>query len=273
MRADLHLHTTCSDGMLTPETVVQIANKLKLRAIAITDHDTIDGIAPALREAKKYSDLEVIPGIEINTHYEGQEIHILGYYIDYKEDYLKQTLTEFQEYRILRAKKIIYKLNNQLKIDVCFDEVLKKAKGPSVGRPHIAAALAEKGYAENIQDAFEKYLDLGKPAYVPRKKITPYDAIDIIKKSKGIPVLAHPGLLEKQDIIQSLIDYGIIGIEVIHRDHSQWQNKFYYDFALKNNLLMTGGSDSHGTDPITIGSLDIPAEFAYELKKKKDTII
>ena len=178
MRADLHLHTTFSDGKLTPQQVVKEAWKL-------------DGVPLALDEAKKYSNLEVIPGIELSTDWGGQEIHILGYYIDYDDVNFKAVLSKLQQRRENRIEKIVEKLKD-ININISFYEVSKKSSGSSLGRPHVASVLIEKGYAASVKDAFSKYLGRGKPAYVPRGKLTPFDAIDMVKQSKGIPVLAHP---------------------------------------------------------------------------------
>jgi len=267
LKVDLHIHTTFSDGKLTPAEIVQKSRELGLRAIAITDHDTVDGIPQAL-EAGKREAMEVIPGIEINTYYDGQEIHILGYYIEYDKPGLKKTLSYLLQKRSERVEKIVGKLK-QLGINIGFDEIKLKAGGPSLGRPHVARALIDKGYAESIEDAFDKFLNPGRPAYVERYKLTPFDAVDIIKKSKGIPVLAHPGLLSQKQIIGQLTDYGILGIEVYHKDHTSEQIKFFMELASAKGLLMTGGSDSHGESPLLLGSLDVPWEFVLKLKNKK----
>ncbi|ADL07964.1 PHP domain-containing protein [Thermosediminibacter oceani] len=266
MKVDLHLHTTFSDGTLTPEQVVDKAFSLNLRAIAITDHDTVDGIVPAVERAKKYPMLEVIPGIEINTYY-GEEVHILGYYIDYLGNTLKSTLSALQEERINRIKKIIEKLQ-QLGIEISFEEVQAKASGSSIGRPHVARVLIDKKIVSSVDEAFALYLDQGKPAYVPRQKLTPYFAVDLIKKCGGIAVIAHPGVLKKQEIVKSLINYGIQGIEVYHKEHDDERVKYYKKIAMKYGLLMTGGSDCHGV-PLLMGSRPVPYEYVVELKRFK----
>ncbi|MCR4430588.1 MAG: PHP domain-containing protein [Tepidanaerobacteraceae bacterium] len=268
MKIDLHIHTTFSDGRLTPVEVVQTSRILGLKAIAITDHDTVDGIQLAVDEAEKYKDIEVVPGIEINTYYKEQDVHILGYYIDYKSTELRNILSNILQKRLARVLKIAEKLK-QLGIDIGFDEINKKAAGPSLGRPHIAQVLIEKGYAASMEEAFVKFLNPDRPAFVPRYKLTPFNAVDIIKKSKGIPVLAHPGLLYEMQIIKDLVDYGIMGIEVYHKNHTPSQVDFLIDFATRKNLLMTGGSDSHGEYPLLLGTLDVPWGFLQRLKYKK----
>jgi predicted metal-dependent phosphoesterase TrpH len=271
MKIDLHIHTTYSDGLLTPAQVVQKARQLNLRFIAITDHDTTEGIPEALEEAKKNNNLEVIPGIEINTDYKNEEVHILGYYVDYSGNYLKKALEHMQSSRLKRAKLITEKLN-LLGLNINLEEVMNKASCPSIGRPHIAAALVEKGFSESLQDAFDKYLNRGRPAYVPRERLTPFEAVDLVLNSSGIPILAHPGLIKNQNIIGELIQYGIKGLEVYHKEHSRLQTKHYINVAKHHSLLMTGGSDCHGREPLLLGTLDIPVEFVLKLKRKKGLI-
>lgn len=268
MYIDLHVHTTFSDGLLTPEQVVKMAIKLNLKAIAITDHDTVDGIRPALDEAKKYTGFEVVPGVELSTDWNNEEIHILGYYIDYNNSNLRTVLLSFQQKRRKRIEEIIAKLKN-MGINISIEDVCAKSKGSSLGRPHIALVLVEKGYVGSVQEAFKNYLNKGKPAYVPKEKLTPFSAIDIIKQNSGIPVLAHPGLLEDNSIINELISYGIMGIEVVHKSHNKPQVAYYTKLALDNNLLLTGGSDSHGETPLLLGSFDIPLDYFYRLKEIK----
>lgn len=268
MSIDLHLHTTFSDGLLTPEQLVREALKRNLEAIAITDHDTIDGVPLALKEAKKYRNMEVIPGIELSTELDKQEIHILGYYIDFLDVELRKTLFQLQEKRKMRIIKIVNKLKS-IGIEISIKEVEHAASGPSIGRPHVAKVLIEKGYVDTIEEAFKTYLSKGKLAYVPRAKLTPFNAIDIINKNRGIPVLAHPGLLNNQNIIKDLISYGIRGIEIYHKNHSPAQTTYFSQLALSNNLLLTGGSDCHGEKPLLLGSLDVPRKYYEELKKSR----
>lgn len=265
--ADLHIHSTYSDGKLSPEQIVIKASKLNLSAISITDHDTIDGILPAISMAKKLGDIEIIPGVEISTDYQENEIHILGYFIDYDSNYLKNVLNILQTKRELRIKKIVKKLND-IGIFITLKDVNKISKGPSIGRPHIAEALKRKNYAKTITEAFDLYLGQNGKAYVPREKLSPFDAIKIIKKSKGIPILAHPGHLRKIEIINKLVKHGLAGLEVYHKDHNNKQSLFYSQFAKKSELLITGGSDCHGTKPILIGKYGIDKATLYKLKEE-----
>ena len=266
MKVDLHIHTIYSDGLLTPEQVVKKAFELDLKAISITDHDTIDGISSAMNEVEKCPGLEVIPSIELSTDWGGDEIHILGYYLNYKDLDLRTRLSNFQQKRRIRVERIISKLQN-MGIDVSIKDV--KSRGSSLGRPHVASALIRKGYATSVQEAFDKYLNKGKPAYVPKKKLTPLNAINMIKQNKGIPVLAHQDCSKPKCNLE-LIDYGIMGIEVIHKDHNQAQTAYYTKLAKDNNLLLTGGSDCHGKAPLLLGSFNIPLKYVDKLKEIKE---
>lgn len=173
MSADLHIHTIYSDGLLTPEEVVEKARGLHLKAIAITDHDTVDGITPALNAAKEYIDLEIIPGIELSTEWRGEEVHVLGYYLNYKNFRLKTTLLNLQNERRIRAKKIVKKLEN-IEIGISLEDVYIKSKGSSIGRPHIASVLVDKGYAGSVEEAFEKLSNQGEACICPEKKTYPF---------------------------------------------------------------------------------------------------
>lgn len=264
--ADLHIHSIYSDGKLTPEQIVNKAKEADLSAVSITDHDTIDGIQLAITASKKIGDIEVIPGVEISTEYQQDEVHILGYFIDYNSNYLKNILKNLQSKRKLRIRKIIKKLND-IGIYITLEEVCKTSTSSSIGRPHIAEILKQKNYVKNISEAFDLYLGKGKKAYVPREKLSPCDAIKIIKNSKGIPVLAHPGHLERPEVINKLVMYGIEGLEVYHKDHNKEQTLFYSQFAKKNELLITGGSDCHGNSPLLIGEYGIDKLLLNKLKE------
>lgn len=246
MLYDLHVHTTASDGFYSPEEVIKKANTIGLAGIAITDHDTVSGLRAAIifinRENIK---LDLIPGIEINTEWDEEEIHILGYYIDYENKKLINRLAEIKNSRFIRARKMITKLK-KTGVDIDFGQVQKIARGDLIGRPHIAWAMVEKGYVFSIKEAFEKYIGKGKPAYVPRYKIFPQEAIELIKHVGGIAILAHPGLLNSSDNFKSVMNMGVEGIEVLYPEHSQEQIKKYTEFCNNKNLLLTGGSDYHG---------------------------
>lgn len=267
--ADLHIHTTASDGLLSPQEVVQWAHKKNLRAIGITDHDTVSGIDPAIESNDRPDKLEIIPGIELNTEYYGKEIHMLGYFIDYKNQWFLNILKRMQESRYNRAVTMIEKLN-ELGINVELKQVEEISKGSSIGRPHIARAMAEKGYVDSMVDAFDKYIGVGCPAYVERFKLTTEEAIDIIEKIGGISVLAHPGLISDKKTIANIINLGVKGIEVLHSKHDQDMVRYLLALAKERKLLITGGTDCHGImqngQPI-MGNISIDYNKVLELKR------
>jgi predicted metal-dependent phosphoesterase TrpH len=245
MRADLHIHTNASDGMLSPSNVVDYSVEKKLRAIAVTDHDTVSGLSEAIARSKIYNNFTVINGIELSCSYLNEEVHILGYFIDPESPVLIKALKNFKEDRFNRTMKIIKKLN-KLNIEINMDDVRKYSSGEIFGRPHIARALVYNGYVSDISEAFNLYLGNGKPAYVERNKLSITDGIDLIHKANGIAVLAHPGILDNKDAIFYAIEKGIDGIEVIHSKHSQWDVLNLLKIANENNLIVSGGSDWHG---------------------------
>lgn len=243
---DLHIHSTASDGVLDCEELIDVAISLGLKGIAITDHDTVN----SLQRAKDYinrinSSLKFIPGIEINTDYENEEVHILGYFLDYKNEEFLAKLTELKEARYNRAIKMLDKLKN-MGITLNLAAVEKIAQGDIIARPHIGQALVDKGYVFSVKEAFEKYLAKGRPAYVPRTKFTPAEAIRLINNVGGIAILAHPGLIRDGTVIYDVIDMGIEGIEVYYPEHSFLQIDYYLKICQEKNLLITGGSDFHG---------------------------
>ncbi|ABO50435.1 PHP C-terminal domain protein [Desulforamulus reducens MI-1] len=243
--ADLHIHTTASDGSDTPSEVVHKALEIGLRAIAISDHDTMDGVLEAERAAEKFN-LEVISGVEVNTFFEGKEIHILGYLIDPCNEKFVAKLKELQGDRMTRIKKMVDKLN-KLNIKIELERVLELSSGGSVGRPHIARALVERGYVLTLQEAFTNYLGVGKPAFVSREKLSPKEAIRLITRAKGVPVLAHPGLSKINTYLLDLVNEGLKGLEVWHKNHTPLMVEYYAEIAKKYNLVPTGGSDYHGS--------------------------
>ena len=272
-KADLHIHTTASDGLMSPEKVVRWASVKRLTAIGITDHDTVKGISPALKAASKYG-VEIVPGIELSTLFEEEEIHVLGYFIDYKSQWLADTLKKIQNSRYERAGKIVGKLND-MGIDITLEEVKGIADDGAMGRPHIARAMIDKGYISNIREAFSEYIGKDRPAYVERYKLTCKEAIDMIEKLGGISVLAHPGLIKNKDNIGKIIDLGIDGIEVYHSKHDDETVKNILAVAHSRNLLITGGSDCHGmkfnNEPI-LGNYSIDYKYVQMLKEALNKI-
>ena len=244
-RADLHNHTTASDGLLKPAQLVEYAARKGLGALAITDHDTTDGIDEGLA-AGKIQKIVVVPGIEINTQLGSDEIHILGYYIDWKSSLLQNLLSEMKEIRKSRAEIMVQKLVALYGFDISNEEVQHQAKDGTVARPHIARVLISKGIVQDVNEAFEKYIGNHCPAYVERYHLTPKEGIQLIHRIGGVAVLAHPGLMHNHGLINDLIKCGIEGIEVYHSRHTLQQTKNFEDIAKQNELLITGGSDCHG---------------------------
>lgn len=261
---DMHTHSTASDGKYSPSKLVDYAVKKGLSGIAITDHDTINGIHEAIQRSNKYKNFTVIPGIELSCEYNNEEVHILGYMLNYKINSLQNTLKELKNERNDRAIKIINKLK-ELGYTMSYSELLEITGKGIIGRPHIAQVLVEKKYVKTQEEAFEFFLEKGALAYIPRKKLTPTDAIDIIKKANGFAVVAHPGLLKHTKTLYHLIKIGIDGIEVYHSDHTKYQSLRYLEIARKYNLLITGGSDFHSPPNNDkyhgdLGSIKVPLE-------------
>lgn len=245
MLYDLHVHSTASDGTSSPQEVINEAVAIGLSGIAITDHDTLDGldIAADYLGTHKFN-LDFIPGVELNTELKGNEVHILGYYIN-DNKHLHERLLEIRGHRQLRARNMVLKLN-ELGLKIDFADVANMAGTDLIARPHVAMALIKAGYVENIQEAFAKYIGKGKPGYVSRYKFTPEEAIKLIEQAGGIPVLAHPGLIVNQNLLLEIIKMGIAGLEVYYPEHNQDQIEAFLNLAKKYNLLITGGSDYHG---------------------------
>ena len=244
---DLHVHSTASDGLLTSEELLLRADEIGLDGLAISDHDTVKGIEEAyIFLAAHPLPLQFIPGIEMNTEVEENEIHILGYFIDYHNSRLLHRLEEIKEARWERARKMVYRLKS-MGLAISFEQVEKLAQGDLIGRPHVARALTEKGYVFSVKEAFDKFIGKGRPAYVPRYKFMPREAIELIKGAGGVPILAHPGLLRNKELIHEVIDLGIAGLEVYYPEHTSQQVDGFLQLCQQFNLLVTGGSDFHGT--------------------------
>lgn len=266
MAVDLHIHSTASDGSLAPEEIVRQALELGLYAIAITDHDTVEGVGPAM-EAAEGTGLHLLPAVEISVDFQETEIHILGYFIDLEYEPLLMAMEKVRSGRVERAALMVEKLR-ALGIEITMDDVLAQAGDGSVGRPHVARALHELGVVATAQQAFDKYLGRGKPAYVPRYKLSPEDAVRMIVDAGGMPVFAHPGLSRRDDMIDALIPAGLMGIEAYHTEHDERQTRKYINMANRRGLYVTGGSDSHGPKgpvPVEIGSVYVPDSCAERL--------
>jgi predicted metal-dependent phosphoesterase TrpH len=271
--ADLHLHTVFSDGTYTPKQLIADSIRCGLSAISIVDHDTVEAIAPAM-ELAEGEGIEIIPGIELTAEYERLEIHILGYLLDYKNEELRERLLSLRKTRVERVYKILEKLK-EAGVSLDAEKVFNLSKQGSVGRLHIARAMARAGVVGSVFEAFQKYIGDKGPAYVLGFKITPQEAVSLIKKAGGIPVLAHPYSLKNDELIATFVEYGIMGLEVYYPEHSQAMINFYRDLAKRYNLLITGGSDCHGEakPEIKIGSLKIPYELVEKLKIAREMLV
>ena len=265
--ADLHLHTNFSDGTYSPQELLEETQKAGLSAIAVVDHDTVEGLQPTI-EIAKTKNIEVIPGIELSSEYENLEIHILGYFIDYRNG---QFLSKLESLKKNRRERI-YKMTEKLKIlglDLNPEAVFTLAGNGTVGRLHVARALVAEGFVKTIFEAFKKYIGDKGPAYVLGFRFSVQEAINLIKDAGGLSVLAHPYILNNDELIPEFVKFGIRGLEIYYPEHSQSMVNFYLAMAKKHNLLVTGGSDCHGnakTD-VRIGSIKIPYELVEELKE------
>lgn len=245
MRFDMHVHTYYSDGIFSPRKIVELAIERNLRGIAITDHDTVSGIEEAISQSRGFPNFSVIPGIEFSCLHNNEEVHILGYFVNYKSEELACVLSKLNNSRKQRSKRIVEKLN-QFNINISIEEVEELGTDGFTGRFHIAKLLLEKAYVNSIEEAFERFLSRGGLAYVQRESLNVKDTIKLISKMNGISVLAHPGLLKNKETINYCIQMGIMGIESIHSKHSLIQSKEFNRLAKKYNLIATGGSDCHG---------------------------
>ncbi len=245
MRADLHLHTTASDGRLEPAELVRLATEIGLEVIAITDHDTVNGVAPALAAAENLHSITVIPGVEINTDVPRGEVHVLGYFIDYTDQKLAASLHKLRVSREGRAQKMLEKLDD-LGMRINWQRLQVLAQGGSIGRPHIAKALFEKGYVTSEKEAFDKYIGRDSPAYVEREKLLPADAVRLISDARGLPVLAHPAdIVSLDNLVIDLKTAGMVGIEVYYGDYSAEVINRLLKIADQYDLIPTGGTDYH----------------------------
>jgi hypothetical protein len=265
---DLHLHTTISDGRLTPKELIELLVERGICVAAITDHDITDGLEEAWETAQAYPHLTIIPGVELSTDIPGNEIHILGYYIDYLSTDLQSALADFRSSRVDRAKSMVKQLAN-LGMPVEWTHVLRLAGEGAIGRPHIARALMEMGYVTTLKEAFDLYLSRNGPAYVERGKQTPSDAVKLIVEANGVPVLAHPGqIIDLDDILVDLKKAGLEGMEVHYAEYDMALIQKLEATAKRHDLLPCGGTDYHanGSDGEPIpGDLGPPLAVAERL--------
>ncbi len=265
---DLHIQSTASDGRFSPAEVVRKSAEAGLTVIALADHDTVDGIVPALEAAKTFHQLKVIPGVEISTDVPQGEIHLRGYFVDYTRSELLTTLARMRNSREERAQKMIAKLRG-LGLPIEWERVKEIANTGSIGRPHLAQAMLEKGYIASIKEAFTKYIGWGGPAYVERDKITPVEAVELILRANGWPVLAHPLTInDPEAMIVELKAGGLVGIEAYYAGYTTEEIKRLVGLADKYGLIATGGTDYHGMDTSTetpIGGVDVPIAAVEQL--------
>ena len=251
---DLHVHSNRSDGSMTPSELVDLAVKKGLSAFALTDHDTVDGIPEALSRARYWSDqgiqLEVIPGIEFSTEYMGKDIHIVGIDIDYEADFFKRYLTDFVNARIERNKKMCKNLQ-AVGIDISYEKLMEEYPGSVITRAHYARFLHDHGYTSSMKEAFERYVGDHTKYFVPREKVTPVQAVELILRAGGIPILAHPviyglGKTALDTLVSELKAAGLIGIEAVYSTYTPSDERDIKALALKHDLAISGGSDFHG---------------------------
>jgi predicted metal-dependent phosphoesterase TrpH len=267
-RVDLHLHSNASDGRLSPEAVVRLGAELGLKYLALTDHDSVAGIPAAIATARAFPGLTFIPGVEISTDVPEGEVHILGYFIDFASPEFGRSLERFRNSREGRAQGMINKLA-KMGMPVDWARVQELAGDGAIGRPHIARAMLEKGYIKTFEEAFEKYIGHGGPAYVERDKMTPAEAVALILNARGLPVLAHPFTVTgPEKLVAALAPGGLVGLEAYYKDASRKDTDAMLLLAKKHGLIATGGSDYHGvgeSHEVKPGGVDVPLEAAEKL--------
>jgi hypothetical protein len=269
---DLHTHSTASDGLYAPKDLLQQAQQAGLKTLALTDHDSTEGIEEAAETAQQRN-IDFIPGIELNTDVDGGEIHVLGYFLDYQHPAFQATLKVLRDARVRRGERMVELLNEQ-GIHISWQRVRELAQG-SVGRPHVAKALLEAGYVQSIGEAFDKYIGSGLPAYVPRYKLSPVDAIRLINSANGLAVIAHPigfpGLDKLRTWLPELQKAGMVGLETYYGPYSHKDEQTLLSLAKQYNLIPTGGTDFHGPGihPTPLGGRFVPQEAVDRLKTLK----
>jgi len=267
--ADLHLHTYYSDGTDSPGRVIELAKQAGLSAISITDHDILDGYLEAI-ELAKAAGIELLPGLEMSASWNGQEVHILGFLFDPAHAAFQQRLSKQQERRIQRTHQMVARLQ-QIGVAITADEVFRVAGQGTVGRPHVAQVLLDRGYVKTLREAFDRYIGADGPAYIAGSPLNPKDAIQSIREAGGIPVLAHPVYLKEERVIEQFCRDGLLGLEVYHSSHSSEMIARYEQLADRLGLLRTGGTDYHGRskEGAAIGSVTVPYELVERLKAWK----
>ncbi|MBM3132127.1 MAG: PHP domain-containing protein [Chloroflexi bacterium] len=267
MKIDLHIHSTASDGRATPAEVVRMAADLGMRAIAITDHDSVEGIEEALAEARRFPRLMVIPGVELGTDVPRGEMHILGYFIDHTSSELRHKLQTLRTSRSARGQQMVAKLVAH-GVHLDWGKITLIAGGASIGRPHLAQAMMEQGYTFSVQEAFDKYIGDNGPCFVEREKFGPVESVELLAKAGGLAVLAHPAQMVNLDrVLSELMPVGLVGIEVFYKDYDRATTDRLRGVARKHGLVCCGGSDYHGFEDEgnRIGNCDVPPEAVERL--------
>jgi len=268
-QVDLHIHTTFSDGDMTPEEMVAEGQKAGLAGIAITDHDEVEGVRAA-QAAAAGSGLLIVPGVELSTSDGKNDIHVLGYLVDINSSELRRYLDIFRDARLNRGIHMVERLR-EMGVDIEVDSVLQIAGGGAVGRPHIAAALLQNGCVDSAEDAFRKYIGFNSPAYVHKYQLKPSDAFRLIRDAGGVGVMSHPGTTRRDELITDFIACGMRGIEVYHPKHNESEAARYKRLAEKMGLVVTGGSDSHGrrNARLHVGARTVPVSTIEQLEKAR----
>ncbi|MEW6033844.1 MAG: PHP domain-containing protein [Chloroflexota bacterium] len=264
LHADLHVHTTASDGRFSPSEIVRLAAERDLSVLAITDHDSLEGIAGALEAARAYPDLLVVPGVEINTDVPGAEVHVLGYCVDHRDQGLGETLRRLRQQRLERGKKMVARLA-ELGVHVDWRRVREFAGDGAVGRPHVAQAILEAGYAASLGEAFERYIGRNGPAYVEREKVTSVEAVHMVRRAGGFAALAHPHSLgpeRLEEFLGPLLAAGLTAIEAYYDGYDGAEVDWLVSLAGRRGLLLCGGSDYHGFggNETPLGGVEVPQE-------------
>jgi|TARA_B100000809_G_scaffold261007_1_gene309031 predicted metal-dependent phosphoesterase TrpH len=265
---DLHLHTTASDGTRTPKELVKLLSQNGLKLVAITDHDSLEGIPEAKRELAYHPDMTLIPGVEISADMDESEVHVLGYHLNEDDAELQKVLAHFRKGREGRGEQMVQKLN-EMGIAITWERVVDLAQGGAIARPHVARAMLEKGYITELKEAFDKYIGRGGPAYVRREKMSPEESVELIRKFGGIPVLAHPTYTkDPESLVASLVTKGLAGMEVYYKNYNEETVQSLLAISQRHGLLALGGSDYHANyegDEVEPGLVGPPVENGQRL--------
>jgi predicted metal-dependent phosphoesterase TrpH len=268
MFADLHLHSHFSDGTFAPAEIVSRGRKQGLGALSLTDHDTVEGCVPMAEECSK-AEMEFVVGTELTSEHKDNELHILGYFFDPTNEPLLAAMAKFQKVRQDRIREMVAAIN-RLGVSLNAEDVFALANCKSPGRPHVARTLVKQGQCRTLDEAFERFLKKGRPAWVPKSKMSSLEAIELIHQAGGLAVMAHPGLNRTDEVIPDLVSAGLDGIECFHTKHPPAMSRRYLDFADKYSLLVTGGSDCHGMSkgrPL-IGNVRLSRDHYDKLKAR-----